>query len=86
MQNLNNALGKWRRDPVATVGAAAAVTLVGLATRQLVVFGWRAVHGEDPPRDPARQDVAWPVAVGWTAAVGITVGLARLFARRSLSG
>ncbi len=75
---------RMNRDPGQTLLTAALVTLVGLATRRAVVSTWRAVNGEDPPRDPSRPDVAWPTALGWTTAVGVTVGLARLLTRRAL--
>ena len=81
---LTDKLNRAAEDPEATLATAAIVTLAGLATRRVVTGTWRAVAGEDPPRDPSRPDVDWPTAITWTTAVGLTVSFARLFTRRAM--
>lgn len=76
--------GDAARDPATAMTTAAIVAATGLATRSLLVTAWRALREDEPPRDPARPDVSWPVALGWTTTLGLTVGLARLAARRML--
>lgn len=78
-------LKRVARDPETAITTALAVTAAGLAARKLAVVGWRALQGQNPPRDPSRQDVAWPTAIAWTSIVGVTVGMVRLATRRALS-
>ena len=45
---------------------------------------YRRVTNLDPPRNPARMDVAWKEALVWTAVTGLTGAFTRLLIRRSL--
>ncbi len=45
---------------------------------------YRRVTHIDPPRNPARMDVAWKEAIAWTAVAGLTGAFARLLTRRAL--
>jgi hypothetical protein len=56
--------------------------LAGMAARRSMEVGWRALAGSKPPRNPAAWSVSWPEAIAWTAASGLVVGFARLFAER----
>ena len=56
--------------------------LAGLATRQVMTWGWRAVAGGDPPDNPADRRTSWPEALAWAVAAGVGVGVARLVATR----
>ena len=73
-----------RNDPAKVATTSLVVTLAGLATRRAAGGAWRALNGEAPPRDPSRDNVNWSKALTWTTTIGVTVGLARLVARRAL--
>jgi hypothetical protein len=63
---------------VSSVTAAAA----GFVVRNGIELGWKAVRGEDPPKNPASYDVEWADAIAWTVTVGVCMGLGRLLAER----
>lgn len=84
LDKLRNKVANLSRDPSKAVTTAVVVTLAGLATREAVEWGWRLAKGEAPPHDPSRPDVDLRTALGWTTAVGVAVGLARLATRRAL--
>ncbi|MBW3543592.1 MAG: DUF4235 domain-containing protein [Planctomycetes bacterium] len=67
---------KWK-----ALGTGAAV-MAGVGARSALKAGWTAVTDDDPPLNPADSDTAWSQALMWTVAAGVTVGLARLLARR----
>lgn len=74
-------------EPVGPNGVvtAAAVFVVGAATRSLVKAAWKRWRGEDPPANPASSSTSWGEAVAWTVAVSAAVGTARLLTRRVVS-
>ena len=54
----------------------------GVLMRRSLVSVWKAWRGADPPANPADPDVSWTDAMIWAAAVGTTVGVARVLGRR----
>lgn len=70
-----------RRKAWSLVAAGATVTAAILARRALSA-GWRRARGEEPPSDPADDDVSLMEAVAWTVAAAATVEVARLLATR----
>lgn len=60
----------------ATVGAS-------ILIRKGMEEAWRVINKEDPPENPASPDTQWREALIWTAAMGLTVGIARLLAERA---
>lgn len=60
------------------------VSALGAATvaRKALDTGWKAATGRKPPQNPADPDVDVWEAVGWAAATGAAVALARMFAQR----
>jgi hypothetical protein len=58
----------------------------GAATRQVLQKGWRRVKGADPPANPAAPGTAWSEALGWAAASGVAMAVARLIAQRGAAG
>lgn len=84
LSTLKRRLTALRDNPRAAISTSLVVTAVGLATRRAAAGAWHALHGQAPPRDPARPEVTWPQALAWTTAVGVTVGLARIVTRRAL--
>jgi hypothetical protein len=72
------------RETTWKVMAIGATIVSGLAARKALEVGWRTVKKEDPPKNPAASDVAWPDALTWAVTAGIVVGVARLLARRSV--
>ena len=67
----------WR-----VVGSASGI-VAGAAARRLLQLSWRAVRGTEPPTNPASPRTTWREALMWTAAMGVTLGLARLAAQRA---
>lgn len=45
---------------------------------------YRLATDRDPPKNPASLRTSWGEAIAWAALAGVTGGLARLVARRSL--
>ncbi len=56
--------------------------LAGLAARKLLATIWTKVTGKSPPMNPASPGTTWPEAIGWAAASGVVMGVARLLATR----
>lgn len=54
----------------------------GVLARKSLQAGWEKAKKEEPPLNPESRDVSWKDAIIWTIATGVTVGLARLIARR----
>ncbi len=62
----------------ALVGAGAA-----FGVRKLLIIGWKAVTGKEPPEHPEDPQVALGEALIWGVMVGAAVGAARLLATRA---
>jgi hypothetical protein len=65
-----------------TIVAAGSAALAGLAARQVLERGWRAVRKAPPPENPADPRVEWRDALLWAGATGLVVGIGRVLARR----
>jgi Protein of unknown function (DUF4235) len=65
---------------LAVVSGASALSMV--AVRQGLNQAWRLATEEEPPEDPASEDVDWRDAIAWTLATSVIIGLGRLFALR----
>lgn len=60
-----------------------ATILSGIVARKALIALWRALtRGQDPPANPASRATTWGEAVGFAAASGLLVGVARLLAAR----
>ena len=68
------------------VTATASSLLAARLTAKAVTSGWKKVKRSDPPANPAAPSTGWGEAVGWAAASGVAVALARLAARRGAAG
>lgn len=55
----------------------------GLLTRKVLTKAWTRVRGSKPPVNPAAPGVNWSDALIWAAAVGATIGVARVISRRT---
>lgn len=66
-------------------GTASAV-LAGIAARKLMVRGWRAATGNNPPANPAAPGTQWREAIPYALASGAAMGLARMLATRKAAG
>jgi hypothetical protein len=63
--------------------SAAGLGLVAAAgVRKAMTFAWRQARKHDPPDDPSSPDTSWGEALGWTIAMAVGVGVARLLAER----
>jgi len=56
-----------------------------VVARRVATTGWKAVTGRRPPGHPSNPEVSWPTAVGWAAASGAFIGVARLLATRMVA-
>jgi hypothetical protein len=63
------------------MGTGGAV-LAGLLARKATTAGWKLATGNVPPTNPEDPDVDWKEALGFAAATGVAVGLARLIVTR----
>jgi len=52
------------------------------ATRRAIRAAWKGVKGGEPPSNPAARSTSWPEAIGWAAASGVALAVARLVAQR----
>jgi hypothetical protein len=72
---------------VAWKATATLSTLVAARmTAKAVTGGWKKVKHTDPPANPAAPGTGWGEALGWAAASGVAIALARLAARRGAAG
>ncbi|QJE94501.1 DUF4235 domain-containing protein [Luteolibacter luteus] len=72
---------------LALTGVAFALpALVDRVARRVAGRGFSAITGAAPPRNPATPGVSWGQAILWTALAGAIGGVARMSARRALSG
>lgn len=55
----------------------------GVGTRKLLTKLWTGTRGQKPPQNPAAAGVSWTDALIWAAAVGATIGVARVITRRT---
>lgn len=67
------------------LGGLSAVA-AGMAARRLMVRGWRASTGHNPPANPAAPGTRWQEAVPYALASGALMGLARMLATRKAAG
>lgn len=81
-QLVRSARGLVGGDEPSSIVTGSAALLAGFATRELITLAWRRWKGEDPPRNPAATSTSWGDAIAWTLAISVTVGTARLLARR----
>lgn len=75
----NSSMG-WR-----ILGGISAM-LAGIAARKLMVKGWRATTGNNPPANPAAPGTQWREAIPYALASGAVMGLARMLATRRAAG
>lgn len=61
-----------------------AVALAGFLTSRATREGWLRVTGDEPPLDPSEPGTDISEAVTWAVVSGVVIGLAKLFARRTL--
>lgn len=66
----------WR-----VLGGISAI-LAGVAARKVMVKGWRATTGSNPPANPAAPGTQWREAIPFALASGALMGLARMLATR----
>jgi hypothetical protein len=62
----------------ATFSAVAA----GMMTRKILTLIFRKTTGKPPPANPEAPSTSWQEALGWAAASGAAMGLARMLATR----
>jgi hypothetical protein len=75
--------GKQRSSAASRAMSALAGAGAAFAVRKLLVFGWKAVTGKEPPEHPEDPQVALTEALIWGITLGAAVGAARLLATRA---
>jgi hypothetical protein len=75
-------MGQTAQKTAWKVAATGAGVLAGVITRKVIVAGWKAAKGTNPPTNPAARETQWSEALIWTVATSIGVGIARLVATR----
>jgi hypothetical protein len=68
------------------VAATGSSLLAARLTAKAVTGGWKKIKRTDPPANPAAPSTGWGEAIGWAAASGVAIALARLAARRGAAG
>ena len=63
------------------LGGASAI-VAGIVARKILVKGWRAATGDNPPANPAQPGTQWRQAVAYAVISGAAMGLARMLATR----
>lgn len=79
-------MGQTAEKTAWKVAATGSGILAGVLTRKLIVAGWKAAKGTNPPTNPAARETQWSEALIWTIATSIGVGIARLVATRGAAG
>ena len=69
----------WNVVSKAIMGAS------GILAVKLVQIGWRTLHREDPPVNPASPKVSWKEAIALTTATGVLGGLIKLSLSRGIA-
>ena len=75
------------KDPIKdsaifSIVATGAAVLAGSLIQNALEEGWKSVKEEEPPKDPASEDVSWSDAIAWTVATGVAVGLTKLLVKK----
>lgn len=70
-------------NEVAWNGAVTAAAIAGgVLAKKVATAGWEQTTGDRPPANPAAPDTDWGEALKWAAILGVSMGLARVVARR----
>lgn len=67
--------------------AVGILTVIAGATmgRTLLKSGWRAVTGNEPPKDPDADDTTWKQALTWGILTGAIIGVVRALSQKGAS-
>lgn len=79
-------MGQTAEKTVWKVAATGSGILAGVLTRKVIIAGWKAAKGTNPPTNPAARETQWSEALIWTIATSVGVGIARLVATRGVAG
>ncbi len=73
------------RDNAWTVVGILTVVVGATVGRTLLKSGWRAVTGNEPPKDPDADDTSWKQALTWGVLTGAIIGVVRALSHKSAS-
>ncbi len=73
------------RDNAWTAVSILAVVAGATMGRTLLKSGWRAVTGNEPPKDPDADDTTWKQALTWCVLTGAIIGVVRVVSRKGAS-
>ena len=79
-------MGQTAEKTAWKIAATGSGVIAGVLTRKLIVAGWKAARGSNPPTNPAARETQWSEALIWTLATSVGVGIARLVATRGVAG
>ena len=64
----------------------AGITLAGsFITKKIIEKTKTGLTGNEPPKNPEKQDISWKEAVIWAVSTGAFIGLVKLILRRNLT-
>lgn len=69
-------------DRIYDLVATGSALLAGALVKKALEAGWKTAKHEDPPKNPAANDVSWKDAIIWTLATGVVVGLTKLLVKK----
>ena len=70
-------------NEIAWKGAVTTAAIAGgVLANKVATAGWEKAAGEVPPQNPAAPDTSWSEALTWAAVLGLSMGVARVVARR----
>lgn len=60
----------------------AAAIAGGVTAKKVATAGWEKTRGSGPPQNPIDPETSWGEALTWAAVLGLSMGVARIVARR----
>ena len=64
---------------------AGATMLSAFLTRKLIEKAWVKITHNNPPTDPADDEITWKDALAWTVATGVLVGVTNVLVSRGVT-
>lgn len=73
-------------NDIAWKGAVTGAAIAGgVLANKVATAGWQQATGNEPPANPAAPDTTWGDALKWAGVLGLSMGVARVVARRGVA-